>query len=272
MPELPEVETIRKGIIPYCEGKVVRKLISRCNSLRWPIPENLSHLLSDQILNKITRRGKYLLLHFNHGTLLLHLGMSGYLRLLREDTPLLKHDHLDIIFNDDTCLRLNDSRRFGAALWTPDHERHPLLCDLGPEPLSSAFSAAYIEKRAKGRAVPVKTFIMNSRVVVGVGNIYANEALFKAGIHPLTPAGRLKASQWRELLANIKSVLNLAIASGGTTLRDFRDGHGKPGYFQQKLTVYGRAGEACRVCKTKLEEIRLGQRTTVFCPKCQKEG
>lgn len=269
MPELPEVETTRRGIAPHVLGKRIRQIRVRQPRLRWPVPDDI-HQAEGRQIQAVERRGKYLLLRLRNGTLLIHLGMSGSLRLVGADEPPLLHDHVDLLCSDGTCLRYCDPRRFGAWLWTtapPLH--HPLLAALGPEPLTDAFSGAYLTQRAAGRTVPVKTFLMDSHVVVGVGNIYANEALFRAGIHPRRAAGNIHGDRYESLVQAVKQVLTAAIALGGTTLRDFVGGDGKPGYFQQTLNVYGRGGEPCRQCGHRLQEIRLAQRATVFCKTCQ---
>ncbi|MEZ5509587.1 MAG: bifunctional DNA-formamidopyrimidine glycosylase/DNA-(apurinic or apyrimidinic site) lyase [Gammaproteobacteria bacterium] len=269
MPELPEVETTRRGIAPHVLGKRVRAIIVRQPSLRWPVPDAI-HDCEGRKLQSIERRGKYLLLGFSNGTIIAHLGMSGSVRITAPDEPPLFHDHVDLVCSDGTCLRYCDPRRFGAWLWTTDDPvLHPLIASLGPEPLTDAFNTEYLVMQAEGRKTAVKAFIMDSHIVVGVGNIYANEALFMAGIHPKRQAGRISAPRYEKLVAAIKTVLNDSIVMGGTTLRDFVGGDGKPGYFQQTLRVYGRGGQPCRVCKTALTEIRLGQRTTVFCKTCQ---
>lgn len=269
MPELPEVETTRRGIAPHVLGKRVKQVVVRQPSLRWPIPDTV-HQCEGRTLKSLERRGKYLLLGFTNGTLLVHLGMSGSLRIAGNDEPPLFHDHVDLLCSDGTRLRYCDPRRFGAWLWTADDPAlHPLLASLGPEPLTDAFDADYLLARAKGRKTAIKSFLMDSHVVVGVGNIYANEALFMAGIHPKRQAGRVSAARYEKLVVAVKTVLSDAIQMGGTTLRDFVGGDGKPGYFQQTLRVYGRGGEPCRHCKAPLSEIRLGQRTTVFCKTCQ---
>jgi formamidopyrimidine-DNA glycosylase len=271
MPELPEVETTLRGIQPHIQTQMVSKIIVRNHSLRWPIPANLDLLLKGQIIQSVERRGKYILLRAATGTVILHLGMSGSLRILTQETPPQKHDHLDIIFADHTILRLTDPRRFGACLWTEDNPlTHFLLKNLGPEPLKNEFTGKYLYKTAQKRKVAVKTFIMNSHIVVGVGNIYAAEALFAAGIHPETPAKDVSQKQYDSLVEHIKTILKLAIKKGGTTLKDFVNSKGKPGYFSMQLKVYGRADLPCLQCKTPLEQIRLGQRGTVYCPKCQK--
>ena len=270
MPELPEVETIKNGLAPYVKGLKIFNVISRCHKLRWPIPDNLHELLVNKIITDVTRRGKYLLFHFDGGTLIIHLGMSGRLCLVTNNNPPKRHDHVDIIFNDRCMLRYTDPRRFGAILVTSNNPlNHPLLTTLGVEPLTNNLTAEYLMQCAKTRKVAVKQFIMDGKIVVGVGNIYAAESLFLAKIHPLTPANVLTLSQWQNLINIIKQVLTQAIAEGGTTLKDFVNGFGKPGYFVQKLNVYGRAGQACVVCENVLHSCVLGQRSTVFCESCQ---
>ncbi|WP_417596244.1 bifunctional DNA-formamidopyrimidine glycosylase/DNA-(apurinic or apyrimidinic site) lyase [Oceanospirillum sp.] len=273
MPELPEVETTRKGVSPYCLKQRVKQLIVRQPSLRWPIPDDLSPQICNKQINKVERRGKYLLFHFDHGTLIMHLGMSGSLRVLLANTsgePVNKHDHVDIIMESGDILRYHDPRRFGAILWTDQPvEEHKLIAHLGPEPLSDLFNADYLAQRCAKRKTAIKSLIMDSKVVVGVGNIYANEALFLSGIHPQQAAGSLKPGQLAQLTDNIKKVLQRSIEQGGTTLKDFVGGDGKPGYFAQQLNVYGRAGSDCLHCKTELKEIRQNNRSSVFCPQCQ---
>ena len=276
MPELPEVETTRRGIEPHLQGRRISRVVVRHPMLRWPIPADLPQLLSGQRIEQIERRGKYLLLPFREagraqGTLLLHLGMSGSLRIVAAGSAAAKHDHLDIEVDSGQALRLHDPRRFGAALWQPGAAgEHELLADLGPEPLTEAFDGRYLWERARGRSAPVKTFLMDSHIVVGVGNIYANEALFSAGIRPDRAAGRIALARYERLVGEIKRVLARSIKQGGTTLRDFVGGDGKPGYFQQQLLVYGRGGEPCRQCGAVLIEVRIGQRSTVYCPHCQR--
>jgi formamidopyrimidine-DNA glycosylase len=272
MPELPEVETTRRGIAPHVEGRTVQGVVVRDARLRWPVPSRrLKKELVGQTVARLTRRGKYLLLATPAGTLILHLGMSGSLRLVTGEEAPQKHDHVDILFDHGQCLRLRDPRRFGAVLWTSRKpEQHPLLRDLGPEPLSDAFHADYLWQRSRGRRIPVKAFIMDSKVVVGVGNIYANEALFAAGIHPRAVAGKISRERYGRLVAAIKAVLAAAVAQGGTTLRDFVNGEGRPGYFQQSLQVYGRAGEACHRCQGTIRLSQQGQRATYYCPHCQR--
>jgi len=270
MPELPEVEVCRLGITPHIINQTVTAVIVRNGKLRWPIPDAVNLLVEQQVL-AINRRSKYLMLRFDTGTLLLHLGMSGTIRIIDADTPVAKHDHFDLVFTNKKALRLNDPRRFGAVLWLAEHQdEQGFLAKLGPEPLSDDFSHGYLFAKAKKRTVPIKTFLMNNQVVVGVGNIYANEALFKAGILPTTKAGSLSKKRFDQLTDIIKQVLAAAIEQGGTTLKDFTQPDGRPGYFVQELMVYGRAGQKCLVCTTELEEIRQGGRSSVFCSQCQK--
>jgi formamidopyrimidine-DNA glycosylase len=271
MPELPEVETIRCGIEPFIKGRQVTQVIVRTPQLRWPIPVDLADRLCGQTVYEVERRAKYLLLRTGDGTLLIHLGMSGFLRVLQLPQPAGKHDHADIEFVGGICLRLNDVRRFGALLWLDgDPAQHPLLADLGPEPLSTELTGDYLYQRSRGRRVAVKPFIMDSKVVVGVGNIYASESLFRAGIDPSRAAGRISLARYRQLAESIRQVLLQAIAAGGTTLRDFSDQDGRPGYFAQQLLVYGRAGEPCSSCGEAIVKIQLGQRSTYFCRQCQR--
>ncbi|KZZ57782.1 DNA-formamidopyrimidine glycosylase [Oleiphilus sp. HI0125] len=268
MPELPEVETTRRGILPYSEGKVLQGMTIRNSRLRWPVSTELE-IWSPNLVKSVTRRGKYIVMSFDQGSILIHLGMSGSLRVVSADTEVQKHDHVDFCFADHV-LRFNDPRRFGSILWTEDWSKHELINKLGPEPLSDAFDVDYLHQKSKSRSIAVKQFIMDSHVVVGVGNIYANEALFLSGIHPSRAAGRISKKRYAELLKNIKLVLSRAIDQGGTTLRDFVGGDGKPGYFQQQLFVYGRQGEPCKNCGETLKEIRHSGRSTVFCSVCQK--
>ncbi|MCV6603685.1 MAG: bifunctional DNA-formamidopyrimidine glycosylase/DNA-(apurinic or apyrimidinic site) lyase [Porticoccaceae bacterium] len=271
MPELPEVETTLRGIYPYATQKRVSKVVVRQPQLRWPVPENLHELLAGKRVESLFRRGKYLLWRFEHGHLMMHLGMSGSLRVVPASRPAATHDHLDVVVSGGRAIRFTDPRRFGAVLWLPgDPLEHPLLRELGPEPLEDEFDGDHLYRASRRRKVPVKTFIMNSKVVVGVGNIYANEALFAAGIHPLREAGRISRQRYQALAEVIKAVLSRAITQGGTTLKDFVGGDGKPGYFAQELSVYGRGGEPCKGCDKQLKEVRLGQRTTVYCSTCQR--
>lgn len=271
MPELPEVETVRAGLEPLLVGRTIRDAVLRIPGLRWPIVAGLGGILAGETILAVGRRAKYLLIRCQGGTLLLHLGMSGHLRVVAAGTPPGKHDHVDILFDDGRLLRFNDPRRFGALLWTEDDPaRHPLLVELGPEPLAVELDGDYLYRRSRGRRLTVKAFIMDQKVLVGVGNIYASEALFRAGISPLAPAGALGRERYGLLLAAIREVLGAAIAAGGTTLRDFRDQGGKPGYFSRQLQVYGREGEPCRRCGRPIRQQRQGQRSTYDCPRCQK--
>lgn len=270
MPELPEVETTLRGIEPHIKNKTVKSIAVRQPSLRWPIPEDLHQQLAGKKLIDLTRRGKYLLFRFSHGYLIIHLGMSGSLRIVKPDDVFRKHDHVDIIFSRQACLRFHDPRRFGCVLWTSDPiSEHKLLKKLGPEPLSDDFTAHYLFTKSRKRSKDIKAFIMDSNIVVGVGNIYANEALFSAGIRPTRQAGRVTKKQYELLVFEIKKVLERSILQGGTTLRDFVGGDGQPGYFVQQLNVYGRDGLPCQQCKTLLKLIRQSQRATVYCPACQ---
>lgn len=270
MPELPEVETTCRGVAPYIVGLEFKEIIIRQASLRWPVPLELGALLMGLSVESVSRRAKYILIKTCQGTLIIHLGMSGSLRIILDGLAPKKHDHIDFIFSDGTVLRFNDQRRFGAVLWTPSPiTEHQLIKDLGPEPLLTDFDAHYLYKRAKNRKVPVKTFIMDSHVVVGVGNIYANEALFMAGIHPERHAGAVSLAEFEKLVECIKEILQRAIQQGGTTLRDFVNEAGKPGYFKQQLQVYGRKKLPCVRCNTHLIEVRLSNRSTVFCSVCQ---
>jgi len=270
MPELPEVETTRRGVSPYCRGEVVQALVVREPRLRWPVPQRLGELLAGQRIEAVDRRGKYLLFRTAAGSLLVHLGMSGSLRVVAATEAPGRHDHIDIRLQSGNCLRYHDPRRFGCFLWLEPGESHPLLSQLGPEPLAGEFDGDHLFRLSRGRSSAVKSFIMDSKVVVGVGNIYANEVLFLSGIHPRRAAGRVSQARYRVLGDTIKQVLTSAVEQGGTTLRDFVGGDGKPGYFAQRLYVYGRGGEVCKACGGLLREIRLGQRTTVFCVTCQR--
>ena len=271
MPELPEVETSRRGITPHIQGQIFKHIIVRQPQLRWPIPETLTTILPGLKLEGVNRRGKYLLLSTAQGTLILHLGMSGNLRITQPEQPLLKHDHIDFVFTNDTVLRFNDQRRFGAVLWTDNPiQQHPLFIKLGPEPLSDEFDADYLLTRCQNRRSSIKNLIMDSQVVVGVGNIYASETLFLAGIHPNRLAGEIDFAACQGLVAAIKTVLQSAIDQGGTTLRDFLNAQGKPGYFQQSLSVYGREGEDCLNCAEPIRQLKIGQRSSYFCNSCQR--
>ena len=274
MPELPEVETTKKGIQPYLANTTITGVIIRQFSLRWPIANDLADVLTNQIINRVSRRAKYLLIEFDKGTLMIHLGMSGSLRILDklEQGILGKHDHIDIELSNGYILRYNDPRRFGSVLWTSDPiSQHKLIAHLGPEPLLKEFNAEYLQRQAQLKRCSVKTLIMNGKVVVGVGNIYANESLFLANIHPRTPAQSMSISQSVKLTEQIKSVLSRAIKSGGTTLKDFTNSDGKPGYFAQHLNIYGRKGEDCFICKSRIQHYKESQRATYYCPLCQPE-
>jgi formamidopyrimidine-DNA glycosylase len=271
MPELPEVEVCRLGISPHVKGQQVKHVVVRQWQLRWPIPETI-HEINSLVIERVERRSKYLILHTEKGQLLLHLGMSGAIRVIDENTPVVKHDHFDLVLTNGKALRLNDPRRFGAVLWlTTAEQREEFLGKLGPEPLTDEFGAGYLYEKSRKRTVPIKTFLMNNQVVVGVGNIYANEALFKAGILPTAKAGSISRKRYDALTGIIKEVLSGAIEQGGTTLKDFTQADGRPGYFAQSLFVYGRTGKKCLVCETPLKEIRQSNRSSVFCPSCQKK-
>ena len=270
MPELPEVETTRRGVEPHISGRKVKHMLVRESRLRWPIPAELPELIQGQRITAVERRAKYLLLHCAAGSVLVHLGMSGSLRLVEPREPASFHDHFDIALSGGKVLRYNDPRRFGCCLWLPAGESHPLLANLGPEPLSDEFDGELLYRRARGRKGAVKSFLMDQKIVVGVGNIYANEALFFAGIRPDRAAGRISLARYLRLAEEVKRVLTSAIEQGGTTLRDFVGGDGKPGYFAQQLFVYGREGKPCKVCGKKLQESRINQRSTVYCVACQR--
>lgn len=269
MPELPEVEVSRQGISPYLENQQLVKVVARQRQLRWWVPDEVLAQLNQPILS-VTRRAKYLLIQLPQGDIILHLGMSGHLKVIPADTPPTKHDHIDLLLNSGMVLRLNDTRRFGAVLWQHKGEVHPLLASLGPEPLSDNFNLVYLAAAFAKRGSAAKLVLMDNHVVVGVGNIYANEALFKAGILPSKPAKMVTKAQLAKLLPVIKDTLAAAILQGGTTLKDFSQADGKPGYFAQQLLVYGRRGLPCVSCGKALAEIRLGQRSTVFCAVCQQ--
>ena len=275
MPELPEVETTRRGLAPHVEGRRVSNVVLRRPDLRWPIPYEVVSLLPGQRVTAVRRRAKYLLLDTAAGSALLHLGMSGSLRVLPADTPVRAHDPVDIALEPSgrqgaRVLRFNDPRRFGCLLWQPPGETHELLADLGPEPLSDQFDGDYLFALSRGRSAPVKTFLMDQRVVVGVGNIYVAEALFAAGISPLRAAGKVSRERYQRLAEEIRRILGHAIERGGTTLRDFLAPDGAPGYFEQELSAYGRGGEPCPRCGRPLKQASIGQRTTVWCGHCQK--
>ena len=285
MPELPEVETTRRGLAPHVVGRTIDAVVLRRPDLRWPIPVEVAERLPGQRIRAIRRRAKYLLLDTAAGSALLHLGMSGSLRVLPPATPVGAHDHVDLVLaarpgQPTRVLRFNDPRRFGCLLWQPPGETHELLRDLGPEPLpgdlggaasgGAAFDGSDLFERSRGRSAPVKAFLMDQRIVVGVGNIYAAEALFAAGISPLRPAGRVSRERYARLATEIVRILTHAIDRGGTTLRDFISPDGAPGYFEQELSAYGRGGEPCPRCGRPLRQAAIGQRATVWCGHCQR--
>jgi formamidopyrimidine-DNA glycosylase len=271
VPELPEVETTRRGIAPALVGRRVRSVVLRERRLRWPVEPRLGEILAGQRVRSVDRRAKYLLLRLDRGTLLVHLGMSGSLRVCPPSAPSRPHDHYDIHLDGAILLRYHDPRRFGCALWIEgDPGLHPLLAGLGPEPLGEGFDAAYLAGLARGRRVAVKSFLMDARVVAGVGNIYANEALFLAGIDPRRAAGKVSALRYGRLVEAVREVLGEAIERGGTTLRDYVNGDGEPGWFGLSLRVYGRAGEPCTACGLPVRQAVLGQRGTFWCPGCQR--
>ena len=271
MPELPEVETTRRGIEPLVINKVVDQVLIHNASLRWPVPHELTFILPGQTFGVVNRRSKYLLFSLDKGTLILHLGMTGHLRVDAKPSVKRKHDHVEIVFTDGSALRYNDSRRFGSILWTEDDPaQHVRLAALGPEPFNSEFNAAYLYKLSRERKVAVKPFLMNAHIVVGVGNIYASEALFRSRISPVRPAGKVSKASYERLVKAVRIILADAITAGGTTIRDFANSDGQPGYFSQELKVYGRAGQKCSSCDTLIKQIKLGQRSTFYCPSCQK--
>lgn len=270
MPELPEVETTCRGIAPYLIGQRVSRIVVRNPRLRWRVPKTLVEQLPGQVIRSVTRRGKYLLLTTDVGTAILHLGMSGSLRVVEAKRPPGKFDHVDLVLSAGNCLRLRDPRRFGSVLWTSKGPlTHRLLIDLGPEPLEPEFSRCYLHRITRGRARAIRDVLLDSHIVAGIGNIYANEALFSAGIRPTRAAGRLTSADCEKLVRAIRATLKRAIRAGGTTLRDYHASDGEPGYFQLSLRVYGREGEPCRVCRTPIRLRRLGQRSAYYCQKCQ---
>ena len=271
MPELPEVETSRRGIEPHILGQKVRDVIIRQKKLRWAIPSQLKKYIVNQTVLQVERRAKYILINFETGCVILHLGMSGSLRITDQKVIPDKHDHLDICFANNKILRLRDPRKFGAVLWTrSDPLKHKLLKSLGPEPLEDEFNGDYLYARAQKRKVDIKSLIMNSHIVVGVGNIYASESLFRAGINPKRSAHRISRQRYEQLVTAIKQILQRAVEQGGTTLRDFTRENGKPGYFQQTLAVYGRSDEPCIQCGNKIRQFKQSQRTTYYCSHCQR--
>jgi len=273
MPELPEVETTLRGIEPFTLAKTIRNVNVRVAKLRWPVQKNLSKILKNKKVLSLTRRAKYILLGFEHGSLIIHLGMTGSLRVLESDIPAKKHEHVDICFTNEICLRYTDPRKFGAILWT--HEKNPLnehrlLKNLGPEPLSNEFNGDYLWHTCQNRNAAIKTHLMNQKVVVGVGNIYASEALFKAGIHPDRKASRISLERLNKLVKTTKQTLRAAIKKGGTTLKDFSSPDGSTGYFSIKLKVYGKAGNPCPKCGKPIMSKVIGQRNSFYCSNCQK--
>ena len=273
MPELPEVETTLRGIEPYILNQKITQFVIHNCKLRWPVDEKLADLLPGLKVNTVERRGKYILITTELGVLMIHLGMSGNLKVLKQAIPLLKHDHVEIEMSNGYVLRLNDPRRFGSVLWHDLKEgpiqSHKLLIKLAPEPLSDEFSADYLYPLINKRKTNIKTLVMNSHLIVGAGNIYANEALFSSAIHPETPANCITKKQCELLVTNIKKVLKQSIEQGGTTLKDFLKPDGKPGYFEQQLNVYGREGQECVTCGTIIEKTVISQRSTFYCPSCQ---
>ncbi len=272
MPELPEVETTRRGVAPHVEGAAISDVVVRDRRLRWPVPAGLARSMRGRKVIEVDRRAKYLLFRLEgQRTMMLHLGMSGSLRVLRTPRPPGSHDHVDFVLDNGRMLRFNDPRRFGSIHWVRGAvEKHPLLAGLGPEPLGPDFTADYLARTCRGRKVAIKPHVMNGRIVVGVGNIYASEAMFLAGIRPTRAAGRVSRPRLARLVEAVRDVLDAAIHQGGTTLRDFAWGEGQPGYFSQALTVYGRQGEPCVSCGTPVKSVVLGQRATYYCPRCQR--
>ncbi|WAT00538.1 bifunctional DNA-formamidopyrimidine glycosylase/DNA-(apurinic or apyrimidinic site) lyase [Rouxiella chamberiensis] len=268
MPELPEVETSRRGIEPYLVGHTILHAVVRNARLRWPVSQEIMEL-SDQVVISVQRRAKYLLVELKTGWIIIHLGMSGSLRVLAQESEPAKHDHVDLVMDTGHVLRYTDPRRFGAWLWTQSLEGSSVLSHLGPEPLSEAFNADYLREKSLKKKSPIKPWLMDNKLVVGVGNIYASESLFVAGISPDRPANSLTHEEYALLVSTIKAVLLRSIEQGGTTLRDFLQSDGKPGYFAQQLQVYGRAGEPCRACGTLIEVSKHAQRSTFFCRRCQ---
>ena len=270
MPELPEVETSRRGIAPHIEGQKISALNIRERRLRWPVGKEVDRNLEGATITSVDRRAKYLLINTSNGTAIMHLGMSGSLSIVDRGTPAGVHDHVDFELEDGKALRLRDPRRFGSLHWSDEPLEHPLLSSLGPEPLGPDFSGRYLWERSRGRRVAVKPFIMTANIVVGVGNIYASESLYRAGIHPKRAAGRVSLERYEWLADAIRGVLERAIKAGGTTLRDFYGGDGEAGYFQQELDVYGREDEPCNACGTPITSVVLGQRATYYCKSCQR--
>ena len=271
MPELPEVETTRRGVAPYVERQKVTAVRIYDRRLRWPVPRELTRRLIGRVVDRIDRRSKYLLFRVGQDTLIVHLGMTGSLRVFSAPPPRQAHDHVDLEFESGIVLRYRDPRRFGAMLWAPASSReHPLLAGLGPEPFAPEFNAEYLYSATRRRRAAIKLALMDNRLVVGVGNIYASEALFRAGIRPARAASRISKERYARLVDAVRDTLTDAIAKGGSTLRDYVDARGEPGYFQLDYCVYGRASEPCRVCGTAIRCVRLGARASYYCPKCQR--
>ena len=270
MPELPEVETTLRGLERPLAGRSIASVVVRNPALRWPVPANLHELLAGRPIRSLSRRAKYLLIHFDHGTLILHLGMSGRLCHLAAYEAPEKHDHVDLVLDNGALVRLRDPRRFGAVLWAEDPLQHSVLSALGVEPLQEVFSGEWLYRNIRTRSAAIKLVVMDGRLVVGVGNIYASESLFRAGISPQTAANKLSLARCERLVREIKATLADAIVAGGSSLRDFFGADGNPGYFQQSYFVYGRTGEPCRVCGTPIKLIKQGQRSTFYCPRCQR--
>jgi formamidopyrimidine-DNA glycosylase len=271
VPELPEVETTRRGLVPHLVGQRITGVVIRHHGLRWKVRADLAKILKGRTIQRLDRRSKYLLIDCDGGWLIVHLGMSGSLRVVAADQLPGKHDHVDILLSSGKALRLTDPRRFGALLWTEKAlAQHPLLRDLGPEPFAPQFDEHWLAARTHGRKVAIKNLLMDSHVVCGVGNIYANESLFRAGIHPRRAAGRISRARYAKLVAAVRETLEAALRAGGSTLRDFVHADGSPGYFQQEYLVYDRAGEPCKRCGTPVKSIRLGQRSAFYCPRCQR--
>jgi formamidopyrimidine-DNA glycosylase len=268
MPELPEVETTCRGIRPHIVDKAITGIVVRNRSLRWPVPAGIGTKLAGAVIRGVRRRAKYILIDVDGGSLIIHLGMSGSLRIVEADAPVRKHDHVDIVIGAGQALRLHDPRRFGSMLWTNAATTHPLLTNLGPEPWDATTGQLY--QRSRGRRQSIKAFIMDSHTIVGVGNIYASEALFIAGVRPGRAAGRLTRIEFERLRLGIIEVIDEAITVGGTTLRDFVSASGEPGYFRQRLRVYERSGEPCRVCGGPIRRVVLGARASYYCPACQR--
>lgn len=269
MPELPEVETVKRGIAPVLVDNCITQVVIHNHNLRWPIPQDLPQIITTQHIKQLFRRSKYLIIELEHGGLIIHLGMSGRIRIVSEDAPLQKHDHVEIALSNQKLIRYNDPRRFGTILWAEQPLQHKLLAQLGVEPLTDALDGHYLWQQAQRHRIAVKSFLMKSQVVVGIGNIYAAEALFASGIDPRRAANKINLAGYQNLVKQIKKVLQAAIAAGGTTLKDFLNGDNKPGYFSQQLNVYGREEEPCFNCQHPIQKIKQAQRSTYYCPHCQ---